>query len=106
MDLTEYLQLGDARRGAALANILTKFTRHYLDADRYLIRKGNIADSYYIDKGKTYTVWIHSPGELVCEIKSLKLRQQTEFYFQALEPTTYLKMKATDFDKLVADFYS
>lgn len=114
MELTEYLQLNASGNKKVLANIVAKFTRHHLDTDRHLIRKGNIVDSYYfiesgnirsyyIDKNKEHTVWIHSTGELFCEIKSLRLQRRTEFYFQALEPTTYLKIQAVDFDKVVTE---
>jgi CRP-like cAMP-binding protein len=114
MELTEYLQLNSSVNKAVLEDTVLKFTRHHLDTDRYLIRKGNFADSYYyiesgnirsyfIDKDKERTVWIHSPEELFCEIKSLRLKIPTEFYFQAMEPVTYLSIKAIDFDKLVAE---
>lgn len=114
MLLTEYLSLDSRENKALLERIVAQFTRHHLNAGSHLIRKGNIADSYYfiksgnirsyyIDKNKERTVWIHSKGELFCEIKSLRLQRPTEFYFQALESTTYLKIKAADFDNLIAE---
>ncbi len=110
--LAQYLKMNAALPADLLEELMTSFTRHELKADRYVLRKGQIADSYYfietgcfrsfyITNDKEYTVWIESPGELVCEIKSLRLQQPTEYCMQTLEPTVYLSSKASVFDKLV-----
>lgn len=111
-ELTSYLKLNAALDKPLLDEIVSKFSRNQLETGKFLLRKGQVADSYYfiekgflrsyyINKDKEHTLWIEAPGELVCEIKSMRLRQPTEFYMQAMEPVTYLSIKATVFDDMV-----
>ncbi len=112
LQLARYLKMNAALPAELLDELIGSFTRHELNEGRYVLRKGQIADSYYfIESGcfrsfyicddKEYTVWIESPGELVCEIKSLRLQQPTDYCMQTLEPTTYLSIKAAVFDQMV-----
>jgi CRP-like cAMP-binding protein len=111
LQLIKYLQLNGSLPPELLQEVVSNFTRHELKENRFLLKKGQIVDSYYfIEKGcfrsfythneKEHTVWIESPGELICEIKSLRTQQPTEYSMQAMEHTTYLAIKAKVFDRL------
>lgn len=111
LQLVHYLKMNAILPPELLQELVASFTRHELKENRFVLRKGQIVDSYYfIEKGcfrsyyihnnKEHTVWIESPGELVCEIKSLRLHQPTEYCMQTMEPTTYLVIKASVLDEL------
>ena len=98
-----------------LKQLIAKFKRRELKKNRFLIRKGQIVDSYYfiesgflrsyyVNNEKEHTVWIEAPGELTVEIKSLRLQQPTEYNIVAIEPVTYYAIKAVEFDKLVNEY--
>lgn len=92
--------------------LLSKFSKYSLQTGRFLLKKGQPEDKYYIletgsirkyfiHKNKEYVVWIQTEGDLFCEIKSLRTKQPTHYYFQAIEPTTYWSIKASEFEELI-----
>lgn len=111
-ELVTYLKLNIALKKEQLENLVDKFEKRQLKADQYLIKKGHIETnyyfiesgflrSYYINNKKEHTVWIEAPGELVCEIKSLRFQQPTEYNIQAMEPVTYYVIEAKLLDSMV-----
>jgi len=113
--LIQYLKLNTSLNSDELQKLIAGFERRELKTGRYLIKKGQIADSYffieqgflrsfYVNDEKEHTVWIEAPGELVVEIKSLRLQQPTEYNIVAIEPVTYYAIKAVEWDKLINEF--
>lgn len=114
MKLYEFLKINTALSADSLGDLVSKFKRKQLAPGRFLLRKGQIADSYwfleegfcrsyYVKNEVEHTVWIEAPGELVCEIKSLRLQIPTEYFIQAMEPITYYTIKAQTLDRLVSE---
>jgi CRP/FNR family transcriptional regulator, anaerobic regulatory protein len=115
--LIDYLKVNLALSEEQLDELMLSFDRKELKEGRHLIKKGQIVDSYYfIESGflrsyytnndKEHTVWIEAPGELVVEIKSLRLQQPTDYNIVAIEPVIYHSIKATALDNLVLKFES
>lgn len=114
MKLYEFLKINTALTADALRDLVGRFQKKQLGTGRFLLRKGQLADSYwflekgfcrsyYIKDDVEHTVWIEAPGELVCEIKSLRLQRPTEYCIQSLEPITYYTIKANELDRLVSE---
>jgi CRP-like cAMP-binding protein len=112
VELMKYFQLKSALSKPTMDILLSKFSKHSLKTGRFLLKKGQREDRYYfvetgsfrkyfIYKDKEYVVWIQTEGDLFCEIKSLRTKQPTKYYFQAIEPTTYWSIKASDFEQLI-----
>jgi CRP-like cAMP-binding protein len=111
-ELVKYFQLKSALSESTMAMLLLKFSKKSLPTGRFLLKKGQQEDRYYfvetgsfrkyfIHKEKEYVVWIQTEGDLFCEIKSLRTKQSTKYYFQAIEPTTYWSIKASEFEELI-----
>ncbi|MES2617395.1 MAG: Crp/Fnr family transcriptional regulator [Bacteroidota bacterium] len=114
-ELINYLKLNLSLSEDELESIISKFEKKELKKDRFLIKKGQIVDSYYylesghlrsyhIHNDKEHTLWIEAPGELVIEIKSIHLQQPTDYNIVAIEPVVYYSIKATELDKLTAEY--
>lgn len=112
MKLYEFLKVNTALKEGVLSDIVSKFKRRNLAAGKFLLRKGQIADSYwfleegfcrsyYVKNDVEHTVWIEAPEELVCEIKSLRLQIPTEYCIQAMEPITYYTIKSDVLEHLM-----
>jgi CRP-like cAMP-binding protein len=112
VELMKYFQLKSALSKPTMDILLSKFSKHSLKTGRFLLKKGQREDRYYfvetgsfrkyfIYKDKEYVVWIQTEGDLFCEIKSLRTKQPTKYYFQAIEPTTYWSIKASEFEELI-----
>ncbi|MDF3026018.1 MAG: Crp/Fnr family transcriptional regulator [Fluviicola sp.] len=113
--LIQYLKLNTSLNNDQLQKLTARFERRELQPGRFLLKKGQIADTYffiedgylrsfYINGEKEHTVWIEAPGELTVEIKSLRLQQPTEYNIVAIEPVTYYAIKAVEWDKLISEF--
>lgn len=111
-ELIKYFQFSSGISKPLLDILLPKFSSSHLKAGKFLIRKGQFESKYYfvetgsirkyfIHKEKEYIVWIQTAGDLFCEIKSLRISQPTNYYFQAIEPTTYWSINAKEFEKLI-----
>ena len=107
-ELIKYFQFSSGISKPLLDILLPKFSSSHLKAGKFLIRKGQFESKYYfvetgsirkyfIHKEKEYIVWIQTAGDLFCEIKSLRTSQPTNYYFQAIEPTTYWSINAKEF---------
>lgn len=114
MKLYEFLKINTALNEELLNDLFSKFKRRHLEFGRFLLRKGQIADSYwfledgfcrsyYVKNDVEHTVWIEAPGELVCEIKSLRFQIPTEYCIQAMEPITYYTIKSDVLDQLISE---
>jgi len=114
MKLYDFLKINTTLSPEGLRNLVSKFRRKHLSPGKFLLRKGQIADSYwfleegfcrsyYVKNDVEHTVWIEAPGELICEIKSLRLQIPTEYCIQVMEPITYYTIKARELDRLVAE---
>lgn len=114
MKLYEFLKIRTALNDDLLSDLISKFKKKHLKTGRFLLRKGQIADSYwfledgfcrsyYVKNDVEHTVWIEAPGELVCEIKSLRLQIPTEYSIQAMEPITYYTIKSEVLERLVSE---
>lgn len=114
-ELIKYLKVNTALEEDQLNHLISRFERRELKKGRHLLKKGQIADSYYfiesgflrsyyINNEKEHTVWIEAPGELVVEIKSLRLQQPTDYNIVAIEPVTYCAIKANELDLLVTEY--
>jgi CRP-like cAMP-binding protein len=111
-ELMAYFQLQSGISETTMAILMSKFSKNTLHTGKFLLKKGQMEDRYYfvesgifrkyfIHKEKEYVVWIQLSGDLFCEIKSLRTQKPTNYYFQALEPTTYWSIKATEFEGLI-----
>lgn len=111
--LIKYLKLNTALDEGQLKELTGNFEKRELKVGRFLIKKGQIADCYYfiesgflrsyhIHNNKEHTVWIEAPGELVVEIKSLRLQVPTEYNIVAIEPVSYYAIKASLLDRFIA----
>ena len=111
IELTNYFQIKHGLDERTLQSIIPLFQRQTLKRDKFLIRSGQIVKNYYfiengcfrnyfLHKEKEYTVWIETPGELFTEIKSLRHRQPTEYFIQAIEDTDYYYIDAKVFEDL------
>jgi|SRR5690606_26031079 len=114
MKLYTFLKMNTALKDTVLRDLVSRFERKQLKAGRFLLRKGQIADtywfleegfcrSYYVKNEVEHTVWIEAPGELICEIKSLRLQTPTEYCIQAMEPITYYAIKSDVWDRLILE---
>ena len=114
MKLYEFLKINTSLNGELLSDLISKFKKKHLGTGRFLLRKGQIADSYwfledgfcrsyYVKNDVEHTVWIEAPGELICEIKSLRLQIPTEYCIQAMEPITYYAIKSKTLERLVSE---
>lgn len=113
--LINYLKLNLSLNDKELEDIISKFEKKELKKDRFLVKKGQFVDSYfylesghlrsyYNHKNTEHTVWIEAPGELVTEIKSIRLNQPTEYNIVAIEPVVYYAIKAKELDKLTLKY--
>jgi CRP/FNR family transcriptional regulator, anaerobic regulatory protein len=112
IELMKYFQLQANISEQTMAILMSKFSKNNLQEGKFLLRKGQMEDRYYfvergsfrkyfVHKEKEYIVWIQLEGDFFCEIKSLRTQQPTNYYFQAIEPTTYWSIKATEFEQLI-----
>jgi CRP-like cAMP-binding protein len=114
-DLIKYLKMNIALDDELIQKLTSKFERRELKPNRFLIKKGQIADSYYFiesgflrsyytDNHKEHTVWIEAPGELTVEIKSLRFQIPTDYNIVAIEPVVYYAIKASDLEILIHEY--
>jgi CRP-like cAMP-binding protein len=114
-ELMRYFQINSGLAEPIVASILSKFSKTSIKANRYLLKKGQFENRYYIiesgsvrkyfiHREKEYVVWIQTAGDLFCEIKSLRTKQPTHYYFQAIEPTTYWWINANEFEQLINQY--
>jgi CRP/FNR family transcriptional regulator, anaerobic regulatory protein len=112
VELMKYFQLQSGISEETMAILMSKFSKNTLQEGKFLLRKGQMEDKYYfVERGsfrkyfvhneKEYIVWIQLEGDFFCEIKSLRTEKPTNYYFQAIEPTTYWSIKATEFEQLI-----
>jgi CRP/FNR family transcriptional regulator, anaerobic regulatory protein len=112
VELMKYFQLQAGVSEETMAILMSKFSKNTLQEGKFLLRKGQMEDKYYfVERGsfrkyfvrneKEYIVWIQLEGDFFCEIKSLRTEKPTNYYFQAIEPTTYWSIKATEFEQLI-----
>jgi CRP-like cAMP-binding protein len=113
VELMKYFQLKSALSKPMMEILLSKFSKKFLQTGKFLLKKGQLENRYYfvetgsfrkyfIHKDKEYVVWIQTEGDLFCEIKSLRTNQPTNYYFQAIEPTTYWSIEASEFEELIS----
>ena len=111
----KYFQLQSGIGEKTMAVLMSKFSKNTLQTGKFLLKKGQIEDRYYfvetgsfrkyfVHNEKEHIVWIQLAGDFFCEIKSLRTQQPTHYYFQAIEPTTYWSIKATEFDALIDEY--
>jgi CRP-like cAMP-binding protein len=114
VELMKYFQLQSSISEQTMAKLIPKFSKNTLQTGKFLLKKGQMEDNYYfvetgsfrkyfIYKKKEYVVWIQTEGDLFCEIKSLRTQKPTHYYFQAIEPTTYWSIKASEFEELIKE---
>jgi CRP-like cAMP-binding protein len=114
-ELMKYFQLQSGIGEQTMAVLMSKFSKNTLQTGKFLLKKGQMEDKYYfvesgsfrkyfIYKEKEHIVWIQLAGDFFCEIKSLRTQKPTNYYFQAIEPTTYWSIKATEFDALIDEY--
>jgi CRP/FNR family transcriptional regulator, anaerobic regulatory protein len=112
VELMKYFQLQAGVSEETMAILMSKFSKNTLQEGKFLLRKGQMEDKYYfVERGsfrkyfvhneKEYIVWIQLEGDFFCEIKSLRTEKPTNYYFQAIESTTYWSIKATEFEQLI-----
>jgi CRP-like cAMP-binding protein len=114
MNFHDFLKMRTTLTDLQLDEFVSRFERKQLPAGRFLLRKGQIADSswfleegfcrsYYINNEIEHTVWIEAPGELICEIKSTRLQRPTDYCIQAMEPIVYYSIKSHILEKMAAE---
>ena len=95
--------------------IISKFHEQTIDKDKFLIKKGQIATSYYFIKSgglriyfdkddRQITAWLAFQNDFFTELNSLKLEQPTKFNIQALENCTLLTIDKSQMELLYKQF--
>ena len=100
-----------------LQTILSNFQQRTIDKDKFLIKTGQIATSYYFiisgglriyfDKDdKQITAWLAFENDFFTELKSLKSDQPTKFNIQAIESSSLLTIDKAQMELLYKQFPS
>lgn len=97
-----------------LQTILSYFQERLIEKERYILKKGQIATSYYFIKSgglriyfdkddKQITGWLAFENDFFTELNSLKSGQPTHFNIQAIENSTLLSIGKSEMEVLYKD---
>jgi CRP-like cAMP-binding protein len=95
--------------------ILSKFHERIIGKDRFLIKKGQVVNSYYfiesgglriyLDKGDNQiTGWLAFQNDFFTELRSLKSGKPSQFNIQAIENTTLQSIEKSQMELLYSQF--